>query len=189
MRIKHIQAGVTLIELMIVIVITAILLALAVPAFMDTLDRNRLRAVTDTVYGDFQYAKSESIKRNQPLKVDFNISDGGVTWCYGFVLGAGASCDCEVEDPEATDACVIDPGVLKVVRHTDYKGVSMAASADFAFDNVRGTVNPGNPAFDSITLDSERGKQTRVDVYDMGKIRTCSPSGSANVAGYSTPCP
>jgi prepilin-type N-terminal cleavage/methylation domain-containing protein len=174
--------GVTLIELMIVIVITAILLAISVPAFQDTIDRNRLKAVTDTIYGDLQFAKSEAIKRNQPIVVDFTGS--GETWCYGFKLGSAASCNCNQSDVSQADACFIDTNVLKVVKSTDYKGVSITPSADFSFDNVRGTVNAGN-----VTLNSPRSKQTKVIVSGLGRIRICSPSGTSNVTGYSTSCP
>lgn len=180
------QVGVTLIELMVVIVFAAILLALALPAFQGIIDRNRLKAVTDTLYSDFQFAKSEAIKRNQSIVVDFTTSNAGATWCYGFKLNA-ASCDCTLTNPTAANACVID-GILKVVNNTDYSRVSITPSADFTFDNVRGTVNSGGASFDSVTLNSVKGKQTRVDVNDLGRIQICSPSGNSNVTGY-TACP
>jgi type IV fimbrial biogenesis protein FimT len=176
------QLGVTLIELMIVIVITAVLMAIGIPAFRDTIDRNRLKAVTDTLYGDFQFSKSEAIKRNQTILVDFTTSGGGATWCYG-LKAAAASCDCTETNASAANACVID-NVLKVVKSTDYKGVTMTPSADFTFDNVRGTVNAGN-----VTLNSTYSKQTRVILSGLGRIRLCSPSGTTYVSGYSTTCP
>lgn len=177
------QVGVTLIELMIVITIAAILLALALPSFQDTIDRNRLKAVTDTLYGDFQFAKSEAIKRNQPIVVDFTTSNAGATWCYGFRLNA-ASCDCTITNASTINACVID-SVLKVTRSTDYAGVTMTALTDPIFDNVRGTVSPAS----TVTLNSTKGKEARVAVTTLGRIVACSPTGASNVAGYSTSCP
>lgn len=176
MRIAANIRGVTLIELMIVIVITAVLLTLAIPAFQDTIDRNRLKAVTDTLYGDFQFAKTEAIKRNENIVVDFTTSNGGATWCYGI---SSANCNCNQTSVSAADACVID-NVLKVVKSTDYANVSMTPSADFSFDNVRGTVNGGN-----VTLNSARAKETKVVLSGLGRIRICSTSGTANVSGYS----
>jgi prepilin-type N-terminal cleavage/methylation domain-containing protein len=175
MRIATNIRGVTLIELMIVIVITAVLLTLALPAFRDTIDRNRLKAVTDTLYGDFQFAKAEAIKRNESIVVDFTTSNGGSTWCYGL---SPANCNCNQTDVSAADACAID-NVLKVVKSTDYSSVSMTPTADFSFENVRGTVNGGN-----VTLNSVRAKQTRVVLSGLGRIRVCSTSGTANVSGY-----
>jgi len=176
--------GVTLIELMIVIVITAILAAISVPAFQDTIDRNRLRAITDVLNGDFQFAKSEAIKRNQPLIVDFTTSNGGATWCYGMKMNA-SNCDCTVTNPAASNACVID-NVLKVVRSTDYFGVSMSFSADpVTFENVRGTVSPAS----TVSLTSQQSKETRVSVTALGRILICSPAGTNNISGYPTTCP
>jgi type IV fimbrial biogenesis protein FimT len=178
------EAGFTLIEVMIVIVIAAVLLALAVPAFQDTIDKNRLKAVSEVLYGDFQFAQSEAIKRNQPLIVDFTISNGGATWCYGFRLGSLATCDCTLTTASAANACVID-NVLKVVRSTDYFGVSMTNLADPIFDNVRGTVSPTT----TVTLNSQKGKETRVAVTTLGRVVICSPAGTNNIPGYSTSCP
>ncbi|HSI22781.1 MAG TPA: GspH/FimT family pseudopilin [Methylophilaceae bacterium] len=177
------QFGFTLIELMIVIVIAGILLAMALPSFRDSIDRNRLRSITDTLYGDLQFAKSEAIKRNQPMTVDFTTSGGGSTWCYGFRLGSGATCDCTVTDTSATNACVIDT-VLKVVNNTsEYPGITMTPSTDFVFDNVRGTATAGN-----VLLTSSRSKTTQLFVNVLGKIHVCSASGNSNVSGYSTSC-
>lgn len=177
------QTGVTLIELMIVIVIAAILLALAVPAFQDAIDRNRLKAVTDTLYGDFQFAKSEAIKRNQRIVVDFTTSNAGATWCYGLRLNA-TSCDCTITNAAATNACAID-SVLKVTSSADFSRVIMTAPADPIFDNVRGTVSPSS----TITLNSAMNKETKVAVTTLGRVIICSPAGASNIAGYSTSCP
>lgn len=176
------QGGVTLIELMITITIAAILLAVGIPAYRDTLDRNRLRAATDTLYGDLQFAKTESIKRNQPIVVDFTTSNGGATWCYGFIQGSTSTCDCTVTSASGSNACVID-GVLKTVSSANYSGTSITPSADIVFDNVRGTANAAN-----VSLTSTRGKSTQLFVSALGKIHVCSASGSSNVGGYSTSC-
>lgn len=181
MRLTLLQSGVTLIELMVVIAITAILLTIGVPAFLDTIDSNRLKAATDTLYGDFQFAKSEAIKRNMPVRVNFTTSNGGATWCYG--LKENADCDCTITNAADANYCQID-NVKKVVSSTDYPGVKISASADFSFDNVRGTVTAGN-----VTLDSAKQKQTKVILSGIGRIRICSPAGSTNIAAYSTSCP
>lgn len=175
---KNSNSGVTLIELMIVIVIAAILMALAIPGFRDTIDRNRLKGATETIYSGMQFAKSEAIKRNVPIRVNFTTSNGGATWCYGLI--ENADCDCSDDAP----LCQID-GIKKVVTgSSDYPGTVVTPSANFSFDNVRGTVNSGN-----IQIVSAQGKQTRVVMTGLGRVRICSPSGTANVPGYSSPCP
>lgn len=172
--------GVTLIELMIVIVIAAILLSIAVPAFQNTIDKNRLKAATESMYSSIQFAKTESIKRNRPIRVNFTTSGGGTTWCYG--LKENADCDCTITDATDAEYCEVN-GVKQITLGSDFPGVSATASADFSFNNIRGTVNAGN-----ITLNSGKGKQTKVIINGLGRIRICSTAGDANVPDYTT-CP
>ena len=178
----HIR-GVTLIELMIVISITAILAMIGIPAFQGVIDRNRLKAATDTLQGDLQFAKSEAIKRNTPVRVNFTFSNGDATngyatWCYG--MKENADCDCSDDAP----LCEVG-GIKKVVMGSDsYPGTKVVTTANFSFDNVRGTVNAG-----SVTLISAQSKRTKVVVSGMGGIRSCSAAGGTEVWGYSTSCP
>ncbi len=57
------QRGFTLIELMIVIVISAIVLAYGVPSFQSFIRNNRLVTETNNLLTDIQIARSEAIKR------------------------------------------------------------------------------------------------------------------------------
>lgn len=181
MRIKPTYQGFTLIEVMIVVVIAGVLLTLAVPSFRETMDRNRLKAAVENLNGDLQFARSEAIKRNRPVRLVFTRSNGGATWCYG--MKENATCDCTVTDPTAVNYCEIDD-IKKVVSDADFPGVSITsvpAGSSLSFSPLRGTVIDGN-----TTLQSDLGKQILVKVYSTGRIRMCSPAGSSNVAGYST---
>ncbi len=62
-------AGFTLIELMIVIFISAILLAVALPSFTDALDRNRIVTQNNELLAAFSYARSEGLRRNNRVGV------------------------------------------------------------------------------------------------------------------------
>lgn len=173
--------GVTLIELMIVIVIAAVLLSFAIPSFRETIDRNRLKAAVETLNGDLQFARSEAIKRNRPVRLVFTRSNGGATWCYG--MKENATCDCTVTDSTAVNYCEIDD-IKKVVSNADFPDVSITsvpAGSGLSFQPLRGSVIDGN-----TTLQSDLGKQIIVKVSSVGRVRMCSPSGSSNVAGYST---
>lgn len=177
--------GVTLIELMIVIVVTAILLTVVIPAFADLIDRNRLKAATETLYSDLQFAKLEAIKRNKSIRVSFTPGNGGATWCYGMREDTG--CDCNADS--GSNLWHID-NIKKVARNTDFPGVSILTSISspgdrFTFESIRGVMDG---TFGKVILTSAGQKETRVIVSRMGRIRFCSPSGDTNVAGYSTSC-
>jgi len=62
------QRGVSLIELMITIVIASILLALALPSFQTMMASTRTKAVAESFLSGLRMARSESIKRNAPMR-------------------------------------------------------------------------------------------------------------------------
>lgn len=63
------QAGFTLVELMITIVIAAILLGIAIPNFTEIIVRNRMTAYANELVTALNLARSEAIKRGQPVVV------------------------------------------------------------------------------------------------------------------------
>lgn len=67
-RLKH-HAGVTLVELMVVIVIGALMLTFAAPAFRDYLVNSRLREAGHVLLGEALFAQSEAIKRNRAVRM------------------------------------------------------------------------------------------------------------------------
>ena len=56
--------GMTLIELMIVIIILAVVIAIAAPSFTQVIKTNRMRTETNKLVAALNYAKSEAVKRN-----------------------------------------------------------------------------------------------------------------------------
>lgn len=177
--------GVTLIELMIVIVITAILAAIAVPAFQDTMDKNRLKAATENLYGDLLFAKAESIKRNQQVFMVISATSGSSSWSY--YLTENDACDLTETNTKDTDYCgtgdLTNGRVKRSVSNADYPNVTITAkpaSGKLSFSPLRGTADSG-----TITLESARQRQMSVIVSGLGRIRICSPSSSTqNVPGY-----
>lgn len=61
------QAGITLLELLSMVSIAAILCALAVPTLGRALDRQRLQGHGLLLLGSVQHARSEALRRNQPV--------------------------------------------------------------------------------------------------------------------------
>ena len=61
--------GFTLIELMIVLTIVGVILALSGPSMVQLMQKNRLQTAADNFYGTLVLARSEAIKRNQPVVI------------------------------------------------------------------------------------------------------------------------
>ena len=167
--------GFTLVEMMVVIAIMGILLALATPSFTIYFDKYRTRRAAETMSAFLVNAKTESIKRNATVRVVYQTSGGGATWCAG--MTTANTCDCSV----SPTTCTLD-GVSRTISSTDYSGVALNDPDDgdmFTFDHRRGTVNN-----DTVELQSDGGYEMHVVVSLRGRIKLCSPSGSGYIGGY-----
>ena len=155
---------------------------------------------TEQVYGHIQQARSESIARSDDVHVNFSAS-GSTTWSYGIGLGAG-DCTVSITNPVTPNACVLvvddgdadnavhgvdgslDTGDLVLMRFTsdDHQDIKMTVTMNdggsaIAFNRLRGTAE-----ISRVQLESDDGKQLRIDVGLLGQVKICSPG--SDVAGY-----
>lgn len=73
MKPKH--SGFTLIELMIVVALIAIIAMVAVPGFSSLIESNRHKSTTNNVIGILNYARSEAVRRGEPVAVQARSGD------------------------------------------------------------------------------------------------------------------
>ncbi|WP_218573173.1 GspH/FimT family pseudopilin [Pseudomonas sp. L-22-4S-12] len=87
--------GFTLVELMVALVVAAILLAVAVPAFDNFVVSSRLRTVANSLSASVQLAKSEAMKRNAAVTLCKSangtscVTSGG--WEQGWIVLSGST--------------------------------------------------------------------------------------------------
>lgn len=100
--------GFTLLELIIAVAVFGILAAIAIPLLNSTTKNADLRSAAQEMYGQFQRAKMEAIKRNQPVAIVFDTT--GVDQYQVFVdlnndkvLDAGEELLAEVVMPNGID--------------------------------------------------------------------------------------
>lgn len=81
-------AGFSLLELMITVSVLTVLLMLAVPSFRTLMHNSRVTAVTNDLVLALTVARTEAIKRGQPVRVcassDGLVCDG--TWSDGWII-------------------------------------------------------------------------------------------------------
>ena len=174
--------GFTLIEALVVVTIIGILAALTVPAFTKMLERNRVKGAAESMFNDLQLARTEAIKRNQEIAVQFSGAGPTTNWCYGLRVDDGTACDCTETDATAADACQID-GVLRVTRSADYPDVSFQTNLTGArteFEPRQGLANVAGT--NRLVLKAD---QLRVIVSTIGRVKICTATG---MPGYE-PCP
>jgi type IV fimbrial biogenesis protein FimT len=162
------QHGFTLVELIVAMVVFGIMVTIAVPSFTSLMDSIRVKRAADAISSFLVNAKSEAIKRNTSVSVEFQTSNSNATWCAGMALIT----DCDCTGADATKLCRLD-GVDRVLTG------SSADNVGFTFTPTRGTASAG-----SVQVQSDDGRQVRVVVSGTGRIRLCSPSGSGHVGGY-----
>lgn len=176
---RHSGQGFTLIELMVAIAVLAIFITVAIPSFMGTIEKQRVRNAVEKVYADLGVARSQAIKANRRQFFSLNP---GAAWCYGIddtaLCDCGTAGDCTVEGgPRVTDA-------------TDFGNTTLATDlnpAAIVFEPRRGLPQDGagNPLGGSITVTSAGGLSAQVQMNVIGRLSICS---NDTQLGYSA-CP
>jgi prepilin-type N-terminal cleavage/methylation domain-containing protein len=137
-------SGFTLIESMIGVAIMAILVAIAVPSFQGMIERSRVKALTEVIYANLQYAKGAALKGTQSGggNVQVTFKPAATPQCFGMTRG-NTACDCS----NAASSCqidTVDKFVLITERNLSWGnlsvGIKMRNDQNLTFDSLRGTV-------------------------------------------------
>ena len=93
------HAGVTLLELCVVLAVLMVIAGTAVPPLLAFIDRQRLEGAASELAADLQYVRSEALARHQPLRLSvYTEADSS---CYLIHTGARADCSCAPSSPAA----------------------------------------------------------------------------------------
>lgn len=104
------QAGVTLIELVVVMILIGILLAIGIPSYNSVTTSNRLATEMDALIGDLQYARSEAVREGQTVSVcaqssttpDSCAASGTDTWQGGWIVFTDFNADGAIDSSKDT---------------------------------------------------------------------------------------
>lgn len=162
-------SGFTLMELMIAIAVLAIMATLAVPALTDLIRNNRVTSQSNELVALINFARSESIRRNDSITVELTSNTDG--WSG------------EVKDPtgEGADPCTAS-GALRCSRYDQVlltSGLLADGVATFDFNN-RGYVDGFSQVDLVLTHTDCSGKRQRSEI-------TILPTGQ--VSSTVTACP
>jgi len=167
------QKGLTLVELMVVLVIVAILVAAAGPGLMQLVRSNKTQTIATSFVAAVNYARTESLKRNLPVGMCIS-SDGaactaGTDWGLGSLVYVDENLD---GDKDAAD------DVLKVFPAVAAGYTLTATTASEIFYRPDGSLSAG------VTFgvcdpgkDTEIGQTITIDVvgrpYNTKTVASC----------------
>lgn len=159
------DSGLTLIEVMIIVIVIGILTIIAVPNFIQFMQRYRLVTTIQSIYYNLQYARSEAVKRATTVYVSFQT---GANWCYG--INSGSACNCTL--PSGCSLGTFTPPSSQLT--------TLSLSAGFTGLNFEGSRGAANAA-GIITLTVTGGTSSMgINVGTLGNLKLCSN----NISGY-----
>lgn len=161
------QRGVTLIELMLGIALLGIIATLALPSFTAFLDRSRLQGAVQALDADLQWARSEAVKRNAVIRVEFTP---GLPWRYGLRDAANA----EIKHVEGS-----------AFHKTTMDALALGGGNALWLQPNRGAVTTpaGLPLDSRVVFQSAQGRVACVQFNQLGRTQLCSPAGATHLTG------
>ena len=185
---RNTDSAFSYIELLAVIACMAVLITVAIPAWLSNQSGNRLILAAETMAQDLRSARSLTLSRNTAYYLHYDnhqLHSASVSeddWCY--ILAAGDDCHCL---EAAAPAAICQPGndrATKAVRSADYPAVHLIEARfgsrhSTRFDPVRGTARFGH-----LSLEDDFGRRLRINISLIGRIRICRPRGSPSVGPY-----
>lgn len=172
-RPRRAHAGLTLIELMVVLVIGATLVTLVGPSMADLIATQRVQSINAELVTDLQFARSEAVRRNAVVSVRFG-SDADETCYVMFIETVAGNCNCT---NGAGAACNLAEEI-RTVSVPRSRGVTVTTAnvpPSLSFRAIDG-VNAA-PGFAANVVSGRRG-QLRTTVGAAGRPQVCTQDGS-----------
>ncbi|NND64684.1 MAG: prepilin-type N-terminal cleavage/methylation domain-containing protein [Gammaproteobacteria bacterium] len=158
------SAGFTLIELIVTLIMAAVLVTLAVPTFQGTVARNRISASVNDFVGAVSRARSESLKRHQPV----SITRTGANWMSGYTIFTDINGNGTLDPPDG-----FPPDDETIVTTTAIGGGNVDVEV----------LDGGDPINDGMTFLQSGFRNEEAGIPDWGSvILFCPPDDNDNLA-------
>jgi type IV fimbrial biogenesis protein FimT len=172
------EKGFTLIELMITVVVLAVLVAIAGPAFYDTIKRNEVRTQASQIVASLNLARSTAVRRNHPVTMCASSDStsalvpscgAGVTWMDGWVVFLDRD---EDGTPESGEIVRGFDGL-----HPGYIIKNALSPISFYPDGTASTATTTNPIY-LCPPDKDHMKAWSIELEATGRPQMSGPNSS-----------
>lgn len=184
---KH-SSGFTLVEMMIAVVIMAILMAIAMPAFQTFIQNIQIRTAAESMQAGLNLARTEALRRN--ARVSLWLVDGigaacarsssGTSWVVSFDNPAGLcnAASSETVAPRLIQSREGSDGSSSVsVNALDANGAGTSCITFNGFGSIESTCVGGGAPIGKLTFESATSPDTtrklEVRVTSGGAVRMC----------------
>lgn len=194
MNLHPTQAGLTLIEMAVGLVIIAILMALAAPSFRDWIQNIQIRSAAESIQNGLQLARAEAVRRNASIRFNMNAASGAADW----EICATPNTPCPQVDIIQSKSGLEGSSIARAGISTNLAtpfGTALTAGAGLPAGitfNSLGRVPTANVGVDIARIDLTSAtfagaRRLVVTVSSGGSIRMCDPfiSLAANALGCS----
>ncbi len=165
------EHGFTLIELLVTITVAAILAAVALPSFLDMIQRNRISVTARNLRADLAYARSESVRRGGIVSICIATVSEGFTaaqcsehanWSDGWIVFVDANGNGSVD---SGDTILRQRTSERNISVTSISGSIASATSIHAMPagefSEDGTLRICAPRFNGIDLSIQRSGSLR----------------------------
>lgn len=159
------QTGLSLVESLVVLVISGLLLAIAMPRLDGAVQRHRLDGAGESFRSDFQLARMQALGSGRTVRISFASDVGGS--CYVVHHGEAGSCSCS---SDGRAQCLSPQQLLSHQSLPQSRGLRIAANVrNMAIDGQLGTVTPTA----TVRLTNSHGDAMSHIVAITGRVRSC----------------
>lgn len=163
------ERGLTLVELLCVLAITAVLLGGAWPMFLDMHARQALQSQAALLETDVHFARSQALTNGRAVRLSVQAMANGAT-CYVVHTGPAHACRCS---GGGQAVCDVDTHLLRLAEQGGPSSIALGpVQRSVLFDPGQGTVTPTA----TLRLTDARGRAIHQIINIMGRVRSCTPT-------------
>lgn len=169
---RHRHAGVSMVEVMVVVAILIALLATGLPSFTDWVQNTQIRTAAEGLAAGLQSARAEAVRRNTPVQFML-LGEGGVGETGWEIRVRNTN--------ELVQAMPAGEGSAKAqlsAQPADARIVTFSSLGRVLAINADGSAPLTRIDVDNPSLTAAKSRDLRVTISSGGSIRMCDPATS-----------